>query len=53
MSKQIYNWRKVVAGDIISFRYKGKKSISGALQTVLVFNPRLPVTRKDGTKSYR
>ena len=52
MSKQIYNWRKVVAGDIISFRYKGKKSISGALQTVLVFNPRLPVTRKDGTKTF-
>ena len=52
MSKQIYNWRKVVAGDIISFRYKGKKSISGVLQTVLVFNPRLPVTRKDGTKTF-
>ena len=52
MSKQIYNWRKVVAGDIISFRYKSKKSISGVLQTVLVFNPRLPVTRKDGTKTF-
>ena len=52
MSKQIYNWQKVVAGDIISFRYKSKKSISGVLQTVLVFNPRLPVTRKDGTKTF-
>ena len=52
MSKQIYSWRKVVAGDIISFRYKSKKSISGVLQTVLVFNPRLPVTRKDGTKTF-
>ena len=52
MSKQIYNWRKVVAGDIISFRYKSKKSIAGVLQTLLVFNPRLPVTRKDGTKTF-
>ena len=52
MSKQIYNWRKVVAGDIISFRYKGKKSTSAQLQTVLVFNPQLPVTRKDGTKTF-
>ena len=40
------------SGDIISFRYKSKKSISGVLQTVLVFNPRLPVTRKDGTKTF-
>ena len=50
MSKQIYNWRKVVAGDIISFRYQGKKSTSAKLQTVLVFNPQLPITKKDGTK---
>ena len=52
MSKQIYNWQKVVAGDIISFRYKGKTSTSAQLQTVLVFNPKLPVTRKDGTKTF-
>ena len=52
MSKQIYNWRKVVAGDIISFRYQGKKSTSAKLQTVLVFNPQLPITKKDGTKKF-
>ena len=26
MSKLVYTWGKVQAGDIISFRYKGKKS---------------------------
>ena len=51
MPKQVYNWGKVQAGDIISFRYKGKKS-SGALTTVLVFNPKLPYTKKDGTKKF-
>ena len=25
MPKQVYTWGKVTAGDIISFRYKGKK----------------------------
>ena len=28
MPKQIYNWSKVSAGDIISFRYKGNKPVS-------------------------
>ena len=51
MPKQVYNWGKVQAGDIISFRYKGKKP-SGTLTTLLVFNPRLPYTRKDGTKTF-
>ena len=51
MPKQIYTWGKVEAGDIISFRYKGKKP-SGALTTVLVFNPKLPYTKKDGTKTF-
>ena len=46
MPKQIYNWSRVKAGDIISFRYKGKKS-TGTLTTLLVFNPRIPYTRKD------
>ena len=27
MAKKIYNWSKVSAGDIISFRYKGKTSL--------------------------
>ena len=26
MPKQVYTWGKVTAGDIISFRYKGKKA---------------------------
>ena len=51
MPKQIYTWGKVEAGDIISFRYKGKKP-AGALTTVLVFNPKLPYTKKDGTKTF-
>ena len=46
MPKQIYTWNKVSAGDIISFRYKGKKT-SGKLTTVLVLNPKLPVIGKN------
>jgi|TARA_B100001094_G_C17802476_1_gene609753 hypothetical protein len=46
MPKQIYNWGKVTAGDIISFRYKGKKQ-SARLTTILVLNPRLPVIGKN------
>ena len=51
MSKQIYTWGKVRAGDIISFRYKGKKR-TGLLTTILVLNPRFPYTRKDKTKTF-
>lgn len=51
MSKQIYTWSKVRAGDIISFRYKGKNT-TGLLQTLLVFNPKLPYVKKDGSKSF-
>ena len=51
MAKRVYTWGKVEAGDIISFRYKGKKP-TGTLTTLLVFNPRLPYTRKDGTKTF-
>ena len=36
MPKQVYTWGKVTAGDIISFRYKGKKPTS-TLTTLLVF----------------
>ena len=46
MPKQIYTWNKVNAGDIISFRYKGKKT-SSKLTTILVLNPKLPVTGKN------
>ena len=51
MPKQVYNWGKVQAGDIISFRYKGKKP-TGTLTTLLVFNPKIPYTRKDGSKTF-
>ena len=51
MTKQVYTWGKVTAGDIISFRYKGKKA-TGTLTTLLVLNPRIPYKRKDGTKTF-
>ena len=51
MPKQIYSWGKVRAGDIISFRYKGKQP-TGTLTTILVLNPRIPYTRKDKTKTF-
>tara|TARA_Y100000996_G_C22401459_1_gene593318 strand:- start:70 stop:534 length:465 start_codon:yes stop_codon:yes gene_type:complete len=51
MPKIQYTWSKVVPGDIISFRYKGKKTV-GTLTTLLVLNPRLPNTKKDGTKNF-
>ena len=50
MPKQIYNWSKVKAGDIISFRYKGNNP-TATLATILVLNPRLPYTKKDNTKN--
>ena len=51
MPKQVYNWGKVTAGDIISFRYKGKKP-TATLTTLLVLNPRMPYKLKDGTKTF-
>jgi hypothetical protein len=51
MTKQVYTWGKVTAGDIISFRYKGKKA-TGTLTTLLVLNPRIPYKRKYGTKTF-
>ena len=50
--KQPYNWNRVKAGDIVSFRYN-PKSIDKSTRTesVLVLNPRLPVTLKDGTRT--
>ena len=46
--KQPYNWGKVKPGDIISFRYKPKSGNPPKTQTILVLNPRLNVTLKDG-----
>ena len=51
MAKTAYNWNKVEAGDIISFRYKGKKSTSALLTTILVLNPRLRNQTSDGKTS--
>ena len=46
--KQPYNWRRVKPGDIISFRYKSKKKGTTRTHSILVLNPRLNVTLKDG-----
>ena len=49
--KQPYNWTKVKPGDIISFRYKTKSTGKVLTHSLLVLNPRLPVTLKDATKT--
>ena len=49
--KQPYNWNEVKPGDIISFRYKSKSTGKTLMQSVLVLNPKIPVTLKDGTKT--
>ena len=46
--KQPYNWGRVKPGDIISFRYKPNSGNPPKTQTILVLNPRLNVTLKDG-----
>ena len=48
MAKTSYNWSKVEAGDIISFRYKGKKAQNALLTTILVLNPRLRNQTSEG-----
>ena len=45
--KQPYNWNQVNPGDIISFRYKSKSTGRTLMQSVLVLNPKIPVTLKD------
>ena len=50
MSKQVYSWGKVKAGDIISFRYKSKSG--NKLTTILVLNPKLPYSRVDETQTF-
>ena len=46
--KQSYSWPRVRPGDIISFRYKSKSTGRRLTHTILVLNPRLNVTLKDG-----
>lgn len=48
--KQPHTWGLVRPGDIISFRYKSESG-KLRLQTILVLNPRLNVSLKDGTKT--
>ena len=47
--KQPHSWNKVRPGDIISFRYKSKSTGKTLVQSILVLNPRLNVTLKNGT----
>ena len=47
--KQPYSWNRVKPGDIISFRYKSKSTGKNLVQSILVLNPRLNVTLKDGS----
>jgi len=49
--KQPYSWGRVKPGDIISFRYKSKSMGKVLTHSLLVLNPRIPVTLKDGTKT--
>ncbi len=49
--KQPYNWRRVRPGDIISFRYNSKSTGRTLTHSLLVLNPRIPVTLKDGTST--
>lgn len=46
--KQPYSWGRVKPGDVISFRYKSKSTGKTLVQSILVLNPRLNVTLKDG-----
>ena len=46
--KQPHSWGKVKPGDIISFRYKSKSTGKARTNSILVLNPKLNVTLKDG-----
>jgi len=49
MSRKLTNWSKVVAGDIISFRYPSKGSTK--LHSILVLGKNIPYKKKDGSNS--
>ena len=49
--RQIYKLGFVGPGDIISFRYKTKRTGQTRIHTVLVLNPRYDTKLKDGTKA--
>ena len=46
--KQPYNWGRVTPGDVISFKYKSKSTGKNLVQSILVLNPKLNVTLKNG-----
>ena len=46
--KQPYSWARVKPGNIISFKYKSKSTGKNLVQSILVLNPKLNVTLKDG-----
>ena len=48
----MWNWQRIKAGDIISFTYQSSRSNAKKNNCILVLNPKLPVTRKDGTNSF-
>ena len=49
--KQPYSWGRVSPGDIISFKYKSKSTGKNLVNSILVLNPKLNVTLKDGTST--
>jgi len=49
--KQPYNWGRVNPGDVISFKYKSKSTGKNLVNSILVLNPKLNVTLKDGTST--
>ena len=46
--KQAYSWGRVNPGDVISFKYKSKSTGKTRINSILVLNPKLNVTLKDG-----
>tara|TARA_X000001382_G_scaffold104605_1_gene79699 strand:+ start:141 stop:605 length:465 start_codon:yes stop_codon:yes gene_type:complete len=46
--KQPYSWGRVNPGDVISFKYKSKSTGKTRVNSILVLNPKLNVTLKDG-----
>lgn len=53
MPKLVYNWSKVKAGDIISFRYRSKEANRTSIHSVLVLNPRLIKDVKGSQNTYQ
>ena len=49
--KQPYTWNRVKPGDIISFKYKSKSTGKNLVQSILVLNPQLNVSLKNGKKT--